>query len=176
MPHYAVTAIGRDRPGIVAALTGALRDVGGNLEDVSSTILRGHFAMMLVVEAPSNVAGERLHAVLDGAAAPLGVAVTVGDVEAGAPDRPEATHVLSVYGADRPGIVAGVTELLARRGANIVDLSCRLTSADAPVYVMIAEVAVPGELDQAHLVDEVASVARDLGIEASLSPIDVETF
>jgi glycine cleavage system transcriptional repressor len=174
--HYAVTAIGRDRPGIVAALTGALRDLGGNLEDVSSTILRGHFAMMLVVEAPDDVPGERLHAVLDAAATPLEVAVTVSDVAEGTPDRPAATHVLSVYGADHPGIVAGVAALLAERGANITDLSCRLTGADRPLYVMIAEVEVPDAAAPARLADDVATTARDLGVEATLAPIDVETL
>jgi glycine cleavage system transcriptional repressor len=174
--HYAVTAIGRDRPGIVAALTGALRDIGGNLEDVSSTILRGHFAMMLVVEAPENVPGERLLALLDAAAGPLEVAVTVSDVEAGTPDRLAATHVLSVYGADHPGIVAGVASLLAEVGANITDLSCRLTGADEPLYVMVAEVEVPEAADQTRLADDVAATARELGVEATLAPIDVETL
>ena len=176
MPHFAVTAIGRDRPGIVAALTGALRDVGGNLEDVSSTILRGHFAMMLVVAAPADVTGDRLGSALREAATPLGVEVTVSDVEAGSPDRPTATHALSVYGSDRPGIVAGIASALADRGANITELSCRLTAADRPVYVMVAEVAVPNGVDQGELRSEVQSVAERLGVDATLSPIDVETL
>src|SRR3989442_516221 len=49
MAELAVTAIGRDRPGIVAALTGALLDLGGNIEDSRMSILRGHFAVTLIV-------------------------------------------------------------------------------------------------------------------------------
>ena len=48
MTHFAVTAVGADRPGIVAAVTGAFAEHGCNLEDSSMTILRGQFAMMLV--------------------------------------------------------------------------------------------------------------------------------
>ena len=44
----AVTVIGRDRPGIIADTTGLLADLGANLEDSSMTLLRGHFAMVLV--------------------------------------------------------------------------------------------------------------------------------
>jgi glycine cleavage system transcriptional repressor len=176
VPHFAITAIGRDRPGIVAALTGALRDVGGNLEDVSSTILRGHFTMMLVVEAPATVTGHRLRVALGEAVAPLGVEVTVSDVEVGSPDRPTATHVLSVYGSDHPGIVAAIASALAGRGANITDLSCRLTTADRPVYVMVAEVAVPDSVDQQQLRSDVESVAGRIGVDATLAPIDVETL
>ena len=74
MAHFAVIAIGADRPGIVAALTGALFEAGGNLEDVSSSILRGHFAIMLVVDA--RVPADELERDLTGAAGPLGVSVT----------------------------------------------------------------------------------------------------
>ena len=174
MPHFAVTAIGRDRPGIVAALTGALRGLGGNLEDVSSTILRGHFTMMLVVDAPSTA--DELRTMLGDAAAPLGVSVTVSDVEEGAPDRPRATHVVSVYGSDRPGIVAGIAEALAGAGANITELSCRVTSADEPVYVMVAEVAIPEDADADGLATDIAGTGRGLGVDVSFAPIDVETL
>jgi glycine cleavage system transcriptional repressor len=176
MPHFAVTAIGRDRPGIVAGLTGALRDLGGNLEDVSSTILRGHFAMMLVVEAKPGTDAERLHAKLAAAGERLGVHVTVSDVEAGTPDRPRATHVLSVYGADHPGIVAAFAGHLSERGANITDLSCRLTSTESPVYVMLAEVALPDGLDTDALTTELGGLAGEVGVDATFAPIEVETL
>jgi glycine cleavage system transcriptional repressor len=176
LPHFAVTAIGRDRPGIVSGLTGALRDLGGNLEDVSSTILRGHFAMMLVVDAQAGTKVDQLLDRLTAAAEPLGVHVTVSDVEAGTPDRPRATHVLSVYGADQPGIVASFAGRLAERGANITDLSCRLTSSDAPVYVMLAEVAVPDGLDEEGLAGELRSLAGEVGVDATFAPIEVETL
>ena len=41
---FAITVVGHDRPGIIAEVTGALADLGGNLEDSSMTLLRGHFA------------------------------------------------------------------------------------------------------------------------------------
>lgn len=174
MAHLAVTAIGADRPGIVAALTGALHDLEGNLEDVSSTILRGHFAMMLVADIPAPA--DDVRAALDRAVGRLGVAVTVADVEAGAPERPRATHVLTAHGADRPGIVAGLSGLLADRGANVTDLSCRLTDADRPVYVLVAEVEVPEAVDAGSLTADVTAAADELGVEASLRPIEVETL
>ncbi|MBW3611674.1 MAG: GHKL domain-containing protein [Actinobacteria bacterium] len=55
MAHVAVTAIGTDRPGIVARVTGVLVEHGGNLEDSAMTILGGHFAIMLVVEVPDDL-------------------------------------------------------------------------------------------------------------------------
>ncbi|MFL5868791.1 MAG: ACT domain-containing protein, partial [Thermoleophilaceae bacterium] len=55
MPHLALTAIGRDRPGIVAALSGVLLEHELNVEDSQATILRGHFSIVLVVAAPEGV-------------------------------------------------------------------------------------------------------------------------
>lgn len=174
MGHYAITAIGRDRPGIVAGLTEALRDLGCNLEDVSSTILRGHFTMMFVVDAPAEV--EQIQRALDEAAEPLGVSVTVRDVEEGTPDRPEATHTLTVYGADHPGIVAGIARLLAERGANITNLSCRIVGDQAPVYAMVAEVALPEGDDGTDLTGAIEDRARELEVDATVRPIEVETL
>ncbi len=44
----AITVIGHDRPGIIAEATAALAGLGLNLEDSTMTLLRGHFAMMLL--------------------------------------------------------------------------------------------------------------------------------
>ena len=176
MPHHAISAIGADRPGIVAAITEALRDIGANLEDVSSTILRGHFAMMLVVDAPEGVPASGIEEALSSAVAPLGVSVFVRDVETGAPERPVLTHVLSVYGADRPGIVAGFARLMADRGVNITDMSCRLVGEARPVYAMIAEVSVPAGLDEAALRDEINSLAEELGVDVRFEPAEPDTF
>ncbi len=50
MPSLAVTVIGRDRPGIIAEVTGVMAGLGGNLEDSSMTLLRGHFTWTLIVD------------------------------------------------------------------------------------------------------------------------------
>jgi len=172
--HFAVTAIGTDRPGIVAGLTEALRELGGNLEDVSSTILRGHFAMMFVVDAPEGATAETVGEALRPAGEALGVSIAVRDVEAGVPTRPAATHALTVYGSDRPGIVAGFARLLADAGANVTDLTCRLVGEDRPVYVLVAEVEVRGDaeaLDRA-----IRAAADELGVDVSFRARETDTF
>ncbi|MGE5762899.1 MAG: ACT domain-containing protein, partial [Mycobacterium leprae] len=56
MRLLAVTVIGPDRPGIITAVTGALAGLGGNLEDSTMTLLRGHFAMMLLAACAADPA------------------------------------------------------------------------------------------------------------------------
>ena len=57
MPLLAVTVVGSERPGIIAEVTGLLAGAGVNLEDSSMTLLRGHFAWMIVCSA-KQAAGE----------------------------------------------------------------------------------------------------------------------
>ncbi len=45
-----VTSIGIDRPGIVAAITGALAEANVNIEDISQTIMDKYFTMILLAD------------------------------------------------------------------------------------------------------------------------------
>ena len=177
MAHVAVSAVGADRPGIVAAVTGVLMEHGCNLEDTSMTILGGHFAMMLVVDAPAEGAAS-LRAALAAPAESFGLVITVWPID-------ESVHAnvategdawtVSVYGADRPGIVHGVASRLAAQGVNIVDLTTRMVgTAEQPVYAMVLEVVVPPGVEAAALEASLRPLAQELGVECSLHPSDAD--
>lgn len=165
----AVTVIGNDRPGIVAGVSRVLFELGCNLEDVTSTILRGHFAMMLVVDAADHDA-----AAVEQALAPVGeelaLTITARPVEEIDASVAEPTHMISVYGADHPGIVYRVSQLLADLGANVTDLTSRVIGdEDHPVYALMMEVVLaPG----AELESALARLREDLQVDISVNPID----
>jgi glycine cleavage system transcriptional repressor len=171
---YAVTAIGRDRPGIVAAISRVLLDVEGNVEDSQMSILRGHFAVMLIVSVP-DVGADDLDDRLQGVKSELGLeAIAVNEVAESSPSG-GPTHTLTVYGADHPGIVHAVSELLAERQVNITDLQTRLTgAAEKPVYVMLMEIAVAG--DAAELRGALEKVAGEAGLDVSLREMQAEAL
>ena len=178
MPHFAVTAVGADRPGIVAAVTGVLVDHECNLEDTSMTILRGHFAMMLVVSGPGSETADALEKALDDLAGRLGLLVAVRPIDDDVPESPEgAAYNLAVYGADRPGIVHKVSSLLADRGVNIVDLTTRVIGEESrPVYAMVLDVTLPPDVAADALGDELTKAGRELGVECSLHPSEADLF
>ena len=177
MPDYAVTAIGRDRPGIVAAISRALLELKGNLEDSHMAILRGHFAVMLIVRVPEGTSEDELCARLGEVRDELGLeALTFNHVDELAEPRPAASHMLSVYGADRRGIVAGVTGALAGLGVNIVDLDTRLAgSAEAPIYAMLVELDLAGAA-VADVERVLAELADTTEIEISLRELESEAL
>jgi glycine cleavage system transcriptional repressor len=177
MPEFAVTAIGRDRPGIAAAISGALLELQGNIEDSQMSILRGHFAVMLIVNLPDSVEArelsERLQAVRD----ELDLeAIAVNRVDDLAAPAARPSHVISVYGADHPGIVHAVATALAERQVNITGLETRLAGGtESRLYVMIIEVAL-GDAPESEVASALREVADEAKVEVSMRPLDAEAL
>lgn len=170
----AVTAIGVDREGIVAGVTKVLYDAGCNLEDVSSTILKGHFSMMLIVRAPEGIDASNLEERLAPVASDLDLVITARAVEEAEGSVVAPTHMVSVYGADHPGIVYRVTELLAARGVNVTDLESRVIGEPGePVYALMLEVSVPAGVD---LTSDLEGLRTELEVDASVHPIGADVL
>ncbi|MGH9149431.1 MAG: glycine cleavage system protein R [Acidimicrobiales bacterium] len=178
MPHFAVTAVGIDRPGIVASVSGVLVEHGCNLEDTSMSILRGHFTMMLLVAVPPDLTPAALEAGLADACAALDLVITVRaiDDEAPAPQVGQPWTV-SVYGADRPGLVHRVATVLGGFGVNIVDLTTRVVGETArPSYFMVLEVTIPAGVDPAGVRAALSEAGAELGVECSMHPSEADVF
>ena len=171
LPLLAITVLGHDRPGIIADVTGVLAALGGNLEDTTMTLLRGHFAMTLIVACPQPPA--EVERALRAMTANSGLMVSVREVPPEASVASGSPYLLTVHGADRPGIVSAVARVCADVGANITDLATRLSD---DLYLLIAEVDVPTTVDVDALTDRLFAVARELGVEASLRPVEADVL
>ena len=176
--HVAVSAIGADRAGIVAAVTGVLMERGCNLEDCSMSILRGHFAMMLVVATPEGVPAAELEAELAPVAAELDLVLVVRPIDDGVPGSPEGSPwTVSVHGADRPGIVHRVSSVLAAAGVNIVDLTTRVIGDDEqPVYAMFLDVTLPTGADPEEFAASLSALGAEMGVSCSVHAADADVF
>ncbi|MBI4896862.1 MAG: amino acid-binding protein [Actinobacteria bacterium] len=172
--EYAVAVVGADRPGIAAALAEALHRAGANIEDSRMSILGGRFAVMMLVTLPPDAGLEALRDDLAGVRERLGLdAAVIDPVEGATTARPVPTHVLTVYGADHPGIVHAVCAALAQQAVNIDDLATRLVgSPEAPVYTMICELTLPGGLSPDDLQAALAQVGEQQGVEVVLRELD----
>ena len=159
MNELAITVIGPDRTGIIADVSAALAAVGANLSDSTMTRLRGHFAMTLICTGPSaEDVGKALEPLTDLVATVRTVEQEADGAAGGEP------YLVSVHGADRLGIVAAVTRVVAAAGGNITDLTTRLTG---PLYVLIAEVDLPPAAAD-DLAVRLAEAADQLGVDVSL--------
>ena len=159
-----LTAIGRDKPGIVARIAKVLLDHGLNIEDSMMRILGGRFTMMLLLRG--NASEEALYKDLLAAGRELGLDyIYVHPIADAEVETPKPTHIASLYGADRPGQVAAVADRLAALNVNISGLSTRL---EGKASVQELELTVPPEVD---IRQELTAVAHEREIRVEILEI-----
>lgn len=177
MGHFSVSVMGKDRPGIVAEVSRILFELGCNIEDSTCTILSGQFAMILVVFHPKFAAKTELDPAFEEVRSRMKLMVTVHTLKDEEVVREKTfsgrPHIISVYGADRPGIVYSVARELAARKVNITDLNTQVVGTkERPVYVMVLEVDIPEEVDMKELEKEFERVRKELTVSITVRPIE----
>ncbi len=174
MSHFALTIIGRDRPGIVSQVTEILYRLGCNIADSSCTILGGQFAMILIISHPDFTSresfGDAFTPLEDG-----NLSVFLRTLRPGGEKRPHLEGeicLISVYGADKPGIVYQVTRELSARQVNITDLNTKLVgSEERPVYVMMLEAVLPSDTTEQDLAQAMEGLKKSLQVDISVRSI-----
>ncbi len=174
MNHFALTIVGRDRPGIVSQVTEILFKQGCNLADSSCSILGGQFAMILILGHPEFTDrasfGDAFKPLED---SDLSVALRV--LKPGGEIR---SHIegdicmISVYGSDKPGIVYRVANVLGEKKVNITDLNTKLVGTEErPVYVMVIEAALPEGVDEEDVDNWLAPIRDEMQVDINVRSI-----
>jgi glycine cleavage system transcriptional repressor len=176
-----LTGAGRDRVGIVAELAEMLFDMGCNLLDSSMTLLRGEFAIILMIRLPENISVDNLKVRIGQIETKLGLTIHIRELSDQELDHSAEdqgpSYIVSVYGADRPGIVSGVTKALANLSVNITDVATQfsgdINSESKNVFVMILEATAPANVTEETLRKRLLEVSTALKVDISLQAIDV---
>ena len=145
--HYVLTVMSLDRVGIVADMTGAILDLGGNIDSISQTVMRGYFTIIVTVHFDRDMPREALRETVrnSGAEGELEVSVKERTVlEPGPVVRDGDRFVLTIMGPDRKGIIKRITSYLSSRGINIDDLYAYVEGEE---FLLIGELLVPSSVD-----------------------------
>jgi glycine cleavage system transcriptional repressor len=174
MSKTVVFVLGPDRPGIIAAVSQVLFEQGCNLEDVNQTSLQSQFVGIFLASlggAERAARAEELLRALRERLDPLGLFVHLRPVEPAAERTatPSEPYVITTIGPDRPGLVAGITGLLAHYGANITNLKA-VSRADreGQEYVTFYEVDIPTDTDRQAFRSALRARAQELGLDVNL--------
>lgn len=175
LTHYAVSVVGADRPGIVAGVTEALYRLGCNIADSSCAMLAGEFAMILIISHRKPFTRVQLLEELKPACERLNMTLSVRHLsyreEHAAAASGEICQI-TVYGADQTGIVYRVTSALAAQQINIMDLQTKLAgTADAPVYIMLLEVALPDGMQAGAVEQLLNNLKSELQVEIGVRTV-----
>lgn len=166
---FVISIMAEDRVGIVADVSTAIRNLGGNLADMSQTVLRGHFTMILIASFPDEVTADRLREALQAVAGGTPFEVGVSAPEGPLPEEPSTIadnqYVLTAMGPDRTGLVSAVAEYLRQKEINIIDLS---TCVENGVYTMILLLNLPSGTNVARLKRSLGIAMEDVALSVEL--------
>jgi glycine cleavage system transcriptional repressor len=173
---FALSAIGRDRPGIVADLAELIFECDCNLEDSSMTILGGEFAVLLLLSGQSPDCQYRLSAACKRLEWEKRLTVFFRRLEE-EPLSYGANHETRGYelvatGVDKAGIVARVARCLAEQEVSIVQMQTAAQpepGSGTVIYHMRITMTVPSNVAETTLRDQLDRIADDLHIHIDLT-------
>lgn len=167
-----VTAVGADRPGIVARLSELFVKHKGNMEESRMAILGGEFAAIILVTIPQeNVEFlKKDMELLNGE----GISITAKSTKPLYPERfaDQVQCEISLRGADHEGIVYEVSRLLSERSINIQRMDTIVLPSPetaALLFYMQATVFVPSSTSVRELQKHLDDIARKEKVEIVVS-------
>ncbi len=176
--YFILSATGKDRPGIVADVSEVIYECGGNIEDSSMSLLRNHFALLLLFSTEREEVNQKLPSALKRLEWEKKLTVFYSPVtfEEAYPKREEQTDRFKVTtsGVDHAGIVFKICRLLADRKVNIIDMETRrVLSAESgtPLFEMDMDIGIPRSISEQGLREELHRLANQLRIDLVLRKI-----
>ena len=170
---YIMAAFCKDRPGVVADITGLLFKNGCNLEDSSMTHIVDEFAILLLFSGK----GEGLEGQLAEGCQQLekekGITayIRVVEPEDKQSEKSYVRKTITVEGIDQTGIVYKVSRFLAGNSINIENLTSRRRlspESGTAIYFMNIKVQVPEEISSASLEEGLSQVGGELNLDVTV--------
>ena len=166
---YVLNVMSDDHPGIVAAVTGAVESLGGNIDACSQTVLDGYFTLIMIVSVPQPIDAdllvERVQSVEAAGSKFQVLARPVRPQADTAPHELSERFVITAFGRDQPGIVRRFSQYLAGKDINIVDLFGDRSGED---FVLIGQVQVPIHWDIRMMQADLEQMGNELGFTVKL--------
>ena len=173
--YYALSAIGQDRPGIVADVSGLIYEVGRNLEDSSMTRLGEQFALLILLSGSGEEFEYRLSTSCKRMEwdKHLSIFLTSLEPPVGRFKPKEITELyeLTTTGFDRMGIVSQATRLIADQGINIADMHTKATpspESGTPIFTMKILLEIPAKVSPQDLLEKLNRLGEKLTMDISL--------
>ncbi|MDP6115465.1 MAG: ACT domain-containing protein [Planctomycetota bacterium] len=172
--YVVLSAVGTDRPGIVAEVTEFLSGRGCNVEESRMAILGGEFGLLMLL---SGTTVEALDDEISKLAESSGLEIRIRSTAAPELHRQTGAvpYLIKTYAADHEGIIHAISRSLTRLGVNIVSASTSSHPAPisgTPLFQMDMEVDVPQSLNLNELRNALDQVATEENADIELSFVE----
>ncbi len=170
--YFVISALGKDRPGIVNQLSRAILESGCNLEDSRMTVLGGEFALILMVSGHWG-AITRLERQVPVLEQKLELTILAKHTEPRAAAQDKVPYTVDVVSMDHPGIVHEIADFFASRDINIEEMSTWTYPAahtGTPMFSLNMIVSLPAGVHIGRLRDEFTGFCDNLNLDATIEP------
>lgn len=135
-----ISVMSKDRTGIVADITGAIYQLGGDLADLNQSTLGGYLTMLIFATFDDDITPAMLLDKVDAIDSPTTLDV-VARVISEPPDPalselPQKTYIMTTQGPNRKGLVYAVSSFCFEHDINILDLA---TTIKGDTYTMVLQ-------------------------------------
>jgi glycine cleavage system transcriptional repressor len=147
--YLILSAIERDRPGLVAELTGFVAERGCNVEDSRVAVLGGHAGLLFLLSGSAEQveAVERDLKHFERASGMRAVARRIVEREAPSPVLPSPEpFIVTASAIDHVGLIHAVADTVRANGGNILELETTTESAPmtgAPLFALRMRITLP---------------------------------
>ncbi len=165
-----IAVLGPDQPGLVERISALVARHRGNWLESHLSAAGGFFGGIVHLTVPAGSVQELTSALQSLGDANLQVLVQPS-TSSPAADEGDSVEI-SVIGNDRPGIVNRISQAIAERGINIVELDTEYTSAPMaghPIFTARAALELPPGVRFEDLKAELEMIANDLVVDLSLN-------
>ncbi|MGD8526193.1 MAG: ACT domain-containing protein [Thioalkalispiraceae bacterium] len=171
MPNYLVlSAIGKDRPGIVNQLSQMIVERQGNISSSRMMAMGGEFTIMLMIDgSPDTI--EQIKASLPEMESQSGLTIVARNTELDAGRARRLPYKVEVVSMDHPGIVQQVADFFSNHEGNIEEMNTDTYAAahtGTPMFALSMIVDLPAETRIAPLREEFFEFCDNLNLDASL--------
>jgi glycine cleavage system transcriptional repressor len=170
--HLVISAVGKDRPGIVNDLSRSILDAGCNIEDSRMSVLGGEFALIVLISG-SWSAVAKLESQVPALAKKLDLVVTAKYTEPRPVRADMVPYQVDVVSIDQPGIVHDIADFFASRSINIEELTSWTYPAahtGTPMFSLSMTISIPAKTHIGQLRDDFMKFCDDLNLDATLEP------
>lgn len=168
-----ISALGKDRPGIVDQLSKLVLEHDCNIADSRMTVLGGEFAILLMVEGNWNTLS-KLEGTLPTMEQQLQLTIIAKRTEERRPGGSLLPYGVDVVSMDHPGIVHHLASFFSSRNINIEDMATSSYAAahtGTPMFAVHMAVGIPSDVHIATLRDEFMEFCDSMNLDAVLEPI-----
>lgn len=170
--YLVISAIGKDKPGIVNEISAVILNNQCNIDDSRMTVLGGEFALILLVSGNWN-AINKLEELIPALALQSGMTIICKRTEPRDIKQDRIPYLVEVISIDHPGIVSAIAEFFSARNINIEDMNTSSYAAahtGTKMFSVNMTISIPSSLHLGDLREQFTEFCDSLNLDAFMEP------